>query len=330
MRRLWLLLLAVGVGWWLANPRASPGTAPRTASPADSSRAAHAAPAPTQSGFRCTLPIRIRVGEIYPGFDFRAEAVRAALHEATALWQRAAPVTLFLEMDDPYAIAVNLRYDGRQARTDLVRQTREDFARDLERMQERQAALEVSGAATAAAVQAHGRDVAAYNERAAAYRQAVQAWNAGSGKRTPSAERRLRDEGAALDLERRRLENVQRGLAAQQADHQRAIADLDNQADEHNRRVREAAVRDSLRKPFAAGTYEAKASAEKSIDIYHATSYPYLVAVIAHELGHALGIGHVDAAEALMNATMHAEPEGPIALAPADRRALLAACGDRF
>lgn len=330
MRRLWLLLLVAGVGWWLANPRASPGTAPRTASPAHSSRVAQAALAPTQSGIRCTLPIRIRVGEIYPGFDFRPEAVRAALHEATGLWQRAAPVSLFLETDDPSAIAVNLRYDGRQARTDLVKQTREDFARDLERMRERQAALEVSRAATAAAVQAHGRDVAAYNERAAAYRQAVQAWNAGSGKRTPSAERRLRAEGAALDLERRRLANVQQGLAAQQADHQRVIANLNHQADEHNRRVREAAVRDSLRKPFAAGTYQAKASAEKSIDIYHATSYPYLVAVIAHELGHALGIGHVDAAEALMNATMHAEPEGPIALAPADRRALLAVCGNRF
>ena len=329
MRRLWLLLLVAGVGWWLANPRASPGT-PRTGSPVVSSRVAQAAPAPTQSGFHCTLPVRVRVGEIYPGFDFRAEAVRGALHDAIGLWQRAAPVPLFLVTDDASAIAVNLRYDGRQARTDLVRQTREDFAWELERMQERQAALEASRAATAAAARAHGREVAAYNERAAAYQQAVQAWNAGSGQRTPSAERRLRDDGTALDLERRRLENLRQELAAQQANHQRVIADLNHQADEHNRRVREAAVRDSLRKPFAVGTYEAKASAEKSIDIYHATSYPYLVAVIAHELGHALGIGHVDAAEALMNATMHAEPEGPIALAPADRRALLAVCGGRF
>jgi CxxC motif-containing protein (DUF1111 family) len=56
--------------------------------------------------------------------------------------------------------------------------------------------------------------------------------------------------------------------------------------------------------------------------------------VLAHELGHALGIGHVDEPGAVMNALLHEGGElepgrgRPVALAAADRAALVALCGD--
>lgn len=67
-----------------------------------------------------------------------------------------------------------------------------------------------------------------------------------------------------------------------------------------------------------------------------AESYDELVLVLAHELGHALGIGHVDEPGAVMHAMLHEggmlEPgrDRPLELSAADRAALIAVCGRRL
>jgi hypothetical protein len=55
----------------------------------------------------------------------------------------------------------------------------------------------------------------------------------------------------------------------------------------------------SDREEFAAGTYRVE-NGEKSISIYQFYDYRELVVIIAHELGHALGLGHGTEEDSIM------------------------------
>jgi hypothetical protein len=66
---------------------------------------------------------------------------------------------------------------------------------------------------------------------------------------------------------------------------------------------------------------------DRTLTIAVAGDYGELVVVLAHELGHALGLEHVDDPAALMAAQYRQDDAGlPVVLAPADLRALEARC----
>ncbi len=280
----------------------------------------------------CAIPVHYAVGDVDPRFGFDRFMVEAALIDAVRLWQAESEALLFIESEDPRAMQVNLRFDARQqsaAERQSMRGRLDRAQGDLER---EQADLQAWSERIDRAQKAHERGVAELAPRLARHEAAVAAWNADPGAGSEAARRALEAEGAMLRAEIAALDRTAGELNADVAAYNRRAADARQLAAEANTQVREYNA-SAAAAPVETGRYSYDYEEGRRIDVFRAASYDELVWVLAHEFGHALGIGHVDEPGAVMHALLH---EGgalqpgrgrPVALSAADGAALGQVCG---
>lgn len=283
----------------------------------------------------CGIPIHVRLGEVDPRFGFDADTVMAALAEAASLWQAHAAVPLFVESDHRYAMAVSLQFDERQQAANTRRSLRGRIESDRRQLESDEAMLQHWSSRIEAARRAHERDGEELGRRVQRHETEVAAWNADPARRTDARRRALEVEGAALQSALADLERVGRELNADIAAYNRRATDARERAEEFRTQVSRYNL-NSSDAPVESGRYSYRRGEGRRIEVYRAESHDELVWVLAHELGHALGLGHVDEPGAIMHALLHDGGElqpgraRPIGLAEADRAALLAVCGARL
>lgn len=273
----------------------------------------------------CDAPIPYRIEASDPRFPLDSEAFRRGVFEAESVWERDLGKDLFTY--DPEAnLVIRTEFDERQKMT--------DEAKDLE--------IRISAYETEAtrldreydtAVAKFEKESAAFkktadefNGKLAEYNEDVKEWNASSQGALAEYE--------ALERRREKLEKEERALVAMSqkidrlAENANDLAErLNKSTADINRNIGTFKERYGEPKPFVQGLYD---PGIPSVTVFQFEDHDDLRLVLAHELGHALGIeGHVESDFSLMHYLMGGQNLEHPNLSPEDIVAYVSICPAR-
>ncbi|MDB5225237.1 MAG: matrixin family metalloprotease [Candidatus Adlerbacteria bacterium] len=268
----------------------------------------------------CTKPIEYRIGTIDPRFGVSEEDFLRDIAKAADLWSDAKGKPLFA-YDAQGALVINLVYDTRQQVTQQAAELNEaidETGRVASSVKQQYSSLQIDYNTAQAEFK---RQAAAFNDAQSAYNERVEYWNDRGGAPPPeydklaAQKRTLMQQVAVLEAKQQEINRL--------ADEINALIDKYNLLVDHiNDNVEEINGNGLVGTQFEEGVYRSDASG-KRIDIYQFDSQTAFLRVLAHELGHALGLDHTSGEESIMNPVNVGER---FALSAEDQAALKAEC----
>lgn len=268
----------------------------------------------------CPVPVTYRIGSVDERFGLTLDEAKVAVTEAAEIWEEATGQNLFT-YDEEADFEINFIFDERQEFTDAE----ERFENRLESAADVNNAIGETYTKLVADYDAlklqYADRVAAYERRLDSYNETVREYNEQGGA--------PKDVYEELEVERQYLDEERSVLQDLDTQLNQLVAEINNISEKGN-----ALVRDYNRevgifnkeygepREFTQGDYN-----YERINIYTYKDEAELELVLAHELGHALSLGHVEGDSSVMYFLIGDQP-AELSLTETDLGEFNRVCGD--
>ncbi len=271
----------------------------------------------------CQAPLSYQiVGPIDERFGITEAEAAEAVKEAETVWEEALGRELFYVAAGSRAdVTINFVFGERQATAIAEADFRERLLDKQMSSSDLQAEYDKLVSAYQAARKAHEARVGTYEARLASYNAEVARYN-NEGGAPPDVYERLAQTEGELAKEADALE-AEAAVLQEQAAEINKLGEAGNQIiRQYNAGVESYNEQFGTAEEFTEGDYQ-----DGRINIYTFANEAELVKVLAHELGHALSVSHVEGSNSVMYYLLEDQPT-PLTLSPQDTAAVTAVCGD--
>ncbi|MEZ4200539.1 MAG: matrixin family metalloprotease [Candidatus Paceibacterota bacterium] len=271
-------------------------------------------------GAVCNVPVEWRIGELDERFGITEAEARSVVEEASSIWENATDRNLFSYTQEA-DFTINFVFDERQ-RAAIEAAALEA---DLNQKESANEALNVTYAELVSRYETTEASFlsakSAFENRLAAYNQKVASYN-NQGGAPPEVYEELEAEKNALDREQQELSRQVGRLNALGEEINRLGERGNKLVAEYNEEVGKYNEEYGYREGVTQGDYQGD-----RINIYKFETINELRLVLAHELGHALSLDHVDGSTSIMYYLMGDQPLENTALSEHDLSEFGEICG---
>lgn len=248
----------------------------------------------------CSQSINYSLGEVDSRFELTDEELLNTLSLAEEIWEKPIGRNLF-DFSEAGALKINLIYDYRQEATEKLKKlgiTIDDTKESYDKLKASYNSLLQEYALRKSNLD---KQIADYEARSRAYEKEVSYWNKKGGisaaqrKKIEATRISLNNQAAAINQEQAELKNLVDEINAMVNVMNRLVNILNLGVENYN------TIGATRGEKFQEGEYVRDINGER-INIYQFDDKNKLLRVLAHELGHALGVEHNNNPDSIMYA----------------------------
>lgn len=273
--------------------------------------------------FSCSELLTIGIGDIDSRFSVDHDELQTAIENVAQLWSDTIgmPIVEYSEVAD---ISVHLIYAEQQEMTDQEREFRDRLQNERVRIDGMEREYENKNFEYEQELLQYEVEMSNLQRRIDRLNMWVRVNNEAGGFDEDDL-RQFDYRKAEVDRKRQELSRTQLRLSRESDEINQMINNLNEQINRKNELVDQYNITFSGARRFTQGSYEWNEK-DRSIFIYQFTDINELKLVLAHEVGHALGVEHVSNAKSVMYPTMGSQQWEHLELTEEDKTALIESC----